>query len=96
MNSKTNVVYSNNNPDSKVVNIQKEILDETWAKWIQEWETNDQKLNNEDTLSQDLTELSQVLETCSEKAKHFVSDNIYHLLKFGAVRMMDEDYKERH
>ena len=92
---KNTFVNLNNNPDdSDDVNIQKEILDETWAKWIQEWETNDQKSNNEDTLIQDLKELSQVIKTCSEEEEHFVCDNIYHLLKFGAVKMMHEDYKK--
>ena len=44
---KKELVNLNNNLDAKVETIQKEILDETWAKWIQKWETNDQKSNND-------------------------------------------------
>ena len=83
---KSDFVRRNDVSNSEDVEIKKEMLDETWAKWIQAWEAKDQKSNNVD-------ELHQHIETCSERAKHFTSENIYHLLKFGAVRMMKEEYE---
>ena len=38
-------------------------------------------------------ELRNIIVDCSKRAKHFESDNIYHLLRFGAVRLNACDYK---
>ena len=76
-----------NNSDN--LRIQEEILDETWAKWIQNYETLDHGSNNTDMVQ----ELRRVLEACSKRANEFESDNIYHILKFGAVRIMKGDFE---
>ena len=34
-----------------------------------------------------------MIEDCSERARRFDSDNIYHLMKFGAVRLMKGDFE---
>ena len=75
---------------SNDLNIQTEILDETWAKWIQQYEGLNHKSNHAD-MSQ---ELCQIMNDCSKRANELKSDNIYHILKFGAVRLMKGDFKE--
>ena len=78
--------HSNKDLDSNDVKIQVEILDEAWVKWIQEWETNDRHPTKE--------ELGQHLENCSIHAKGLESDNIYHLLNFGAIRLMKGEFEK--
>ena len=78
---------SHSEPDD--IKIQLELLDETWAKWIQYVETRSQELNNEYLIQ----ELGRNIEVCSDQAKHFVSDNIYNILKFGEVRLMKGDFE---
>ena len=77
------------NCDLDDLNIQIELLDETWAKWIQENEARIQESN----LGELVQDLRQVMENCSEQARRFDSDNIYHLLKFGAVLLMKGDFE---
>ena len=38
-------------------------------------------------------DLRQIIEIGSKQARKFDSDNIYHLLKFGAVRLMKGDFE---
>ena len=57
--------------------IQEEILDETWAKWIQEYETMDHEANHVEIVQ----ELHRILEDCSKRANKFESDNIYHIIE---------------
>ena len=80
---------TSSNCDSDDLKIQNEILDETWAKWIHNYETMDHESNFDEIVHK----LRRVLEDCSEKAKQFESDNIYHILKFGAVRLMKDDFE---
>ena len=75
--------------DPDDLNVQVEILDDIWAKWIQNCEGMDQDLNQKNLNE----ELRNIIVDCSKRAKHFESDNIYHLLKFGAVRLKVCDYK---
>ena len=81
---------TSSNCDSDDLKIQNEILDETWAKWIHNYETT---MNYESNFDEIVQKLRCVLEDCSEKAKQFESDNIYHILKFGAVRLMNDDFE---
>ena len=69
--------------------IQEEILDEKWAKWIQDVETRAHEWNQVELME----ELRQNIVDCSNRAKRFESDNIYHIMKFGAVRLMNGDFK---
>ena len=85
---KNKFVISNANELSDL-HIQKEILDETWAKWIQDFETRAQELNDADLIE----ELRRNIEECSIRTKRFESDNIFHIMKFGACRMMNGDFK---
>ena len=75
--------------DPDDLNVQVEILDEIWAKWIHNCEGIYQDLNQKNLKE----ELRNIIVGCSKRAKHFESDNIYHLLKFGAVRLEACDYK---
>ena len=38
-------------------------------------------------------ELRQIIDDCSKRAKRFESDNIYHIMEFGAVRLMKGDFE---
>ena len=71
------------------VKVQVEILDEIWAKWLQNCETRYPDLNQNALIE----ELRKIIEDCSERAKRFESENIYHLLKFGEVRLLKGDFK---
>ena len=82
-----NEFFTSNASESNDSKIQTEILDETWAKWIQQYKTIDQDSNP-------VEELRQILEDCSKRATNFGYDNIYHILKFGSVRLMKEAFKE--
>ena len=75
--------------DSSDLKIQVEILDETWAKWIQDVEARAQESNHADLME----ELHRNIEDCSNQAKRFKSDNIYHIMEFGAVRLMKKDFE---
>ena len=77
------------NCDSDDLNIQVELLDETWAKWIQRYEGR----IHESNLGELVQDLRQIIEDCSEQATRFDSDNIYHLMKFGGVRLMRGDFE---
>ena len=70
------------------IRIDLEILDETWAKWIQDVETRAQVVNHCDLME----ELRQKIKDCSDRAKHYKSDNIYHIFEFGEVRLLNDDY----
>ena len=76
--------------ESNDLNIQTEILDETWAKWIHDKETEDQESNPVEKVQ----ELLRILEDCSKRAINFDYDNIYHILKFGSVRLMKDAFEE--
>ena len=76
-----------NNSDN--LRIQEEILDETWAKWIQEYEALVHDSNHADMVQ----ELRRILEDCSKRTREFESDNIYHIMKFGEVRIMERDFE---
>ena len=80
---------TSSNCDLNDLKIQVELLDETWAKWLQD---NEARINgsNQDEMLQDLR---QIIEDCSQQARRFDSDNIYHLMKFGAVRLMKDDFE---
>ena len=65
------VTSSASEPDD--IEIQLELLDETWAKWIQDVETRSHELNQVDLIE----ELRRNIEVCSNRAKRFESDNIY-------------------
>ena len=82
-------IVSSSTSDRDDLNVQVEILDDIWAKWIQNCEEMYHYLNQENLKE----ELRYIIVDCSERAKHFESDNIYHLLKFGAVRLKVCDYK---
>ena len=75
--------------DSDDLKIQDDILDETWAKWIQDVETRAPKWDKADLIE----ELRQNIETYFDRAKQFESDNIYHIMKFGSVRLMKKDFE---
>ena len=62
---------------------------ETWAIWLQDVETRSHELNQDDLME----ELRRNIEVCSNRAKRFESDNIYHIMKFGSVRLMKNDFK---
>ena len=81
------VSSSNSDPDD--LKVQVDILDETWAKWIQNYETMDPDLNHNNLIY----ELQKLIGNCSKRARLFESENIYHLLKFGAVRLIRGDFK---
>ena len=76
--------------ESNDLKIQTGILDETWAKWIQQYETMDHKSNPVEMVQK----LRRILEDCSKRATNFDFDNIYHIMKFGSVRLMKGDFKE--
>ena len=76
--------------DSDDLKIQVELLDETWAKWLQEYEAKIHS-SNLDEMVQDLRES---IKECSKQANRFDSHNIYHFMKFGAVRLMKGDFEE--
>ena len=78
---------SNCDPDD--LKIQVELLDETWAKWIQRYEARIHESDNGEMVQ----DLRQIIEDCSKQAKRDDSDNIYHLMKFGAVRLMKGDFE---
>ena len=79
---------SNSEPDD--IDIQLELLDETWAKWIQGVETRVLVMEHADLME----ELRRKITDCSYRAKRFESDNIFSILKFGAVRLMEGDFGE--
>ena len=81
------VKTSNSKPDD--IAIQLELLDETWAKWIQDVGTKVLVMKHADLME----ELRREITDCSYRAKRFKSDNIYSILKFGAVRLMKGDYE---
>ena len=83
------VFVTSSNCDLETLKIQVEFLDGIWAKWIQNCGTNDLDLKP-DTLQ---NELRQIVKDCSERAKRFESENIYQLLKFGAVRLLKGDFE---
>ena len=72
------------------IEIQLELLDETWAKWIQGVETRLLAMEHADLME----ELRRKITDCSYRAKRFESDNIYIILKFGGVRLMKGDFEE--
>ena len=75
--------------DSDDWSIQDDIIDETWAKWIQDVKTRVQKWDMADLIK----ELRQNINECFNLAKRFESDNIYHIMEFGAVRLMRKDFE---
>ena len=81
------VKTSNSEPDD--IKIQLELLDETWAKWIQNVDTRTHELNHPYLME----ELSRNIDVCSNQAKRFESDNIYNILKFGEVRLKKGDFE---
>ena len=76
--------------DPDDLKVQVEFLNETWAKWIQNCETTDLDLNHNNLME----ELRKLIEDSSNRAKRLESENIYHFLKFGAVRLLKGEYKE--
>ena len=80
---------NSSNCDLDDLKIQVELLDETWAKWIQEYEARMHGYRRDEMVQ----DLQQIMKECSELARSFDSDNIYHLLKFGAVRLMKRDFE---
>ena len=88
---KNEFVTSNaNESNDLIIRIQTEILDETWAKWIQQCET----MNHEPNHVEIVQELRQILEDCSKRSTNFDFDSIYHILKFGSVRLTKDAFKE--
>ena len=85
-----NNFFTSNAGDTDDLKIQKEILDETWAKWIQNVETRVLVMEHADLME----ELRKKITDCSHRAKRFESDNIYSILKFGGVRLMKGDFEE--
>ena len=75
--------------DSDDLKVQELILDETWAKWIQEYE----RLKSGSNIDEMVQELHKFIEDCSKRAKQFESDNIYHIMEFGAIRLMKGDFE---
>ena len=69
--------------------VQIELLDEIWAKWIQDCGIKDPYSNYDNAKE----ELRKRIEDCSKQAKRFKSDNIYHFLKFGGVRLEKGDFR---
>ena len=84
-----NKFVRSNARDLNDTTIQEDILDETWAKWIQNYEAIDPESNHVEMVQ----ELHRISEECSKRAKRFESDNIYHIMKFGAVRLMKGDFE---
>ena len=80
-------IVRSNNSDSDNLKIQKEILDETWARWIQKNETTNHESDEM------LQELRRIIGDCSDRGKQFESDNIYHIMKFGEVILMKGDFQ---
>ena len=80
------VTTSKSEPDD--IEIQLELLDETWAKWIQDVETRTQGVNHPDLME----ELRQKIKDCSDRAKQYTSVNIYHIFEFGEIRLLNYDY----
>ena len=66
------VSSSNSEPDD--IEIQLEILDETWAKWIQDVETRPQELSHADSDGGTSVETLQIVLVGRER---FESDNIF-------------------
>ena len=62
-----------NDSESNDLKIQTEILDETWAKWIQQYETQDHESNPVEMVQ----ELCRILEDCSKRTTNIDFDNIY-------------------
>ena len=85
-----NKFFTSNADESNDLKIQTEILDETWAKWIQQYET----MNHESNPVEMVQEMRRILEDYSKRATNFDYDNIYHILKFGSVRLMKDAFKE--
>ena len=81
------VASSNSEPYD--IQIQLELLDETWAIWIQDVETQALDWNHSDLME----ELRRNSEICTNRAKEFESDNIYHIMKFGEVRLIKGDFE---
>ena len=69
--------------------IQLELLDETWAEWIQGYETRTHGSN----LGEMVQDIRRIVEDCSQQAIRFDSDNIYHLMKLGVVRLIKGDFE---
>ena len=44
-------------------------------------------------LGEMVKDIRQIIEDCSQQARRFDSDNIYHLMKFGAVRLIKGDFE---
>ena len=85
-----NNFFPSNACDTDELKIQGEIFDETWAKWIQDAETRVLVMDPADLME----ELRRKITDCSCRAKQFESDNIYSILKFGAVKLMKGDFEE--
>ena len=83
-----NNFFASNASDTDDLKIQGEILDETWAKWIQEVETRVLVMEHAELID----ELRRKITDCSYRAKRFDSENMYSILKFGAVRLMEGDF----
>ena len=84
-----NKFFKSSHSESDDIKIQLELLDESWAKWIQDVETRSQELNHAYLME----ELGRNIEICSNQAERFLSDNIYIILKFGEVRLMKGDFE---
>ena len=84
-----NEFVTSNASESNDLKIQTEILDQTWAKWIEQYETMDHESNHVEMVQ----ELHRILEDCSRRIKTFDFDNIYYILKFGAVRLMKDAFE---
>ena len=80
---------SSSNCDLDDLKIQIELLDETWAKWLQGYEAKLHRSN----LDEMVKDLREIIEECSKQASRFDFDNIYHLMQFGAVRLMKGDFE---
>ena len=80
---------TSNTSESNDLKIQEEILDETWAEWIQEYERS----RSGSHIDEMVQELHNIMEDCSKQATKFESDNIYHIMEFGAIRLMKGDFE---
>ena len=60
MNSKQKFITSSNR-ESVEINIQLELLDETWAKWIQDFETRWQESNHVDRSERNFVETLKIV-----------------------------------
>ena len=86
---KTTFVFSSK-CDWDDLKIQIELLEETWAEWIQDYEARLQESNHVKMVQ----DLRQIIGECSRRAARFDSENIYILMRFGAVRLTKGDFKE--